>query len=152
MAQVNVVCVHVSVAPHIPAKGRMAINPVKVSASHVRAIIVKSAPTKPLRGEAMALATTPTQKEWGVSVPATTVKVVINLAKVTSLVPVTIKAKAISLAKAVTSSVKAVTSSVKAVISSVLDSIVRVVAISLVKGEAIVARVQLAIILMPSTA
>ena len=63
MVQVSVVCVHALVAPYIVTQGMKAINPVKAPASHVRATIATIAPDKALPGEAMALATTPTQQE-----------------------------------------------------------------------------------------
>ena len=152
MAQVNVVCVHVLVALHILAKGRMAINPVKVVISPVRATIAKIAPTNPLQGEAIARVIPLRVRETEVIVRATIAKAVISSvkaatrlvkvatssAKVISLVPVTIRVKAIS--------------NVKAVTSSVPDLIVRVEGISLVKAASIVVLVRLAIILMPNTA
>ena len=138
MAQVNVVCVHVLIALHILAKGRMAISPVKAAISLVRASIAKIALTNRPQGEAIARVIPLRVREKEVIVRATIVKVATSSAKVISLVPVTIRAKAISNAKAVTSSVP--------------DSIVRVGAISLVKAASIVVLVRLAIILMPNTA
>ena len=152
MAQVNVVCVHVLVALHILAKGRMAISPVKAAISLVRASIAKIAPTNPPQGEAIARVILLRVREKEVIVLATIAKVATRLVKVAtssakvatssakdiSPVPVTIREKAISHAKEVTSSVP--------------DIIVRVGAISLVKAASIVVLVRLAIILMPNTA